>query len=133
MDIKTAPRFTDILFNKTAFAAALLLQACLLAPSAWAHAKLVAADPVAQAALAAPPATIRLQFNDNVELPFSKIKVVDVKDAATEALAIKLDAAEPKALIATMPALPSGSYRVIWSTVTRDGHKVKGEYAFSVK
>lgn len=113
--------------------AALLLAAAGLAPAAWAHAKLIAAEPKAEATVAAPPARIRLQFNDHVELPFSKIKLVGAKEATIEAGPIGLDQGDTRTLVASVPPLPAGQYRVVWSTVTRDGHKVKGEYAFSVK
>lgn len=114
-------------------AAALLAAASALPSPAWAHAKLVASEPAVAAVLSAAPATIRLQFNDYVELSFSKVKLVAANDAVIEALAIVPDKTEPKALIATLPPLPAGLYRVLWSTVTRDGHKAKGEYAFSIK
>ena len=111
----------------------LLAAATVIAPAAWAHAKLIAAEPKAEATVATAPATIRLQFNDVVELPFSKIKLVDTREATIEAAAIALDHTDPKTLVATVPTLPAGLYRVVWSTVTRDGHKVKGEYSFTVK
>lgn len=112
--------------------AATLLASTLASP-AWAHAKLQASEPKAGTTVAASPAQIRLQFNETLELPFSKIKLIDAKDAMIEPSAVALDKADPKAMVATMPALPSGPYRVLWSTMTRDGHKVKGEYAFTVK
>lgn len=46
---------------------------------------------------------------------------------------IAADPADAKALIATTPGLHPGGYRVQWTTVTRDGHKVKGEFSFRVK
>ncbi len=128
-----AMRNSPILSGRSAFAATLLLLAALLAPPAQAHAKLVTAEPKADAVLAAAPATIRLQFTDQAELQFSKVKLLDAKDTSIDALALVSDKADPKALVATMPPLPSGVYRVQWSIVTRDGHKVKGEYAFTIK
>lgn len=112
---------------------AVLLLASALASSAWAHAKLVVAEPKAGSTVAAAPGEIRLQFNETLEAPFSKIKLVDAKDAVIEPSAVAVDKDNPKMLVATVPALAAGTYRVQWSTVTRDGHKVKGEYSFSVK
>lgn len=123
---------TDSTFRRARLAAALVL-GFAFAPAAWAHAKLIAAEPKAEATVATAPSRIRLQFNDHVELPFSKIKLIDTREVAIEAGAVGLDPADPKTLVATVPQLPSGQYRVQWSTVTRDGHKVKGEYSFSVK
>ena len=133
MDTKPAIRYAKIMLGKHTLTAAVLIHASILAPSAWAHAKLVVAEPKAEAIVSVAPAAIRLQFNDQVELPFSKVKLVDAKEVSIEALAILPDQANPKALLATMPPLAAGVYRVLWSTVTRDGHKVKGEYSFSVK
>jgi methionine-rich copper-binding protein CopC len=117
---------------KLLISSAALVLASSLASSAWAHAKLEAAEPKA-GSTAASPKEIRLQFNEVLEAPFSKIKLVDAKDAVIEPAAVAVDKDNPKALVATMPALSAGAYRVQWSTVTRDGHKVKGEYTFTVK
>ena len=119
--------------TKQVLRVALLAATAVFAQAAWAHAKLIAAEPKAEATLATAPATIGLRFNDAVELTFSKIKLVDSKEATIETGPIGLDHADPKTLLATVPALPAGLYRVLWSTVTRDGHKAKGEYSFSVK
>jgi methionine-rich copper-binding protein CopC len=118
---------------KLLMSSAALVLASSFASSAWAHAKLEAAEPKAGSTVAASPKEIRLQFNEVLEAPFSKIKLVDAKDAVVEPAAVAVDKDNPKALIATMPALAAGAYRVQWSTVTRDGHKVKGEYTFNVK
>lgn len=112
--------------------AALLLLASA-ASSAWAHAKLQAAEPKAGSTVAAAPAQLRLQFNEALEAPFSKIKLVDARNKVIAPSTLAVDKGNPKMLVATVPPLASGTYRVQWSTVTRDGHKVNGEYAFSVK
>ena len=118
---------------KQLMSSAALVLASALASSAWAHAKLEVAEPKAGSTVAASPKEIRLQFNETLEAPFSKIKLLDAKDAVIEPSAIAVDKDNPKLLVAEMPALPAGAYRVQWSTMTRDGHKVKGEYAFHVK
>lgn len=133
MNTNRAIGYARIMLGKRTLTAAVMIHASILAPSAWAHAKLIVAEPKAEAIVSVAPAAIRLQFNDQVELPFSKVKLIDAKDASIDALAILPDQADPKALVATLPPLPAGVYRVLWSTVTRDGHKAKGEYAFSVK
>lgn len=112
---------------------AALLLASTLASAAWAHAKLETADPKPASTVNAAPKQLRLQFNEVLELPFSKVKLVDAKGAVIEPSAVALDKDNPKALVATMPTLAAGQYKVQWSTVTRDGHKVKGEYSFTVQ
>jgi methionine-rich copper-binding protein CopC len=101
--------------------------------SAYAHAKLEASTPKADTVVAAAPKEVRLQFNEQIELPFSKVKLLDQKGVTVEPTKLDLDKSNPKAMIATMPPLHAGSYRVQWTTVTRDGHKVKGEFSFQVK
>jgi methionine-rich copper-binding protein CopC len=101
--------------------------------TAYAHAKLEASEPKADSVATAAPKEVRLQFNETLELPFRKIKLLDEKNVAIEPSAIRLDKANPKAMIATLPPLPAGAYRVQWTTMTRDGHKVKGEFGFKVK
>jgi len=104
--------------------------ATVAAPAALAHAKLVGSQPAANSVVSPAPAQVRLQFNEPLELPFSKIKLVDDKGAVVEPSKL---AADPKALVAATPSLHAGAYRVQWTTVTRDGHKVKGEFSFQVK
>ncbi|BDT59142.1 hypothetical protein MasN3_26360 [Massilia varians] len=107
--------------------------ATIAAPAALAHAKLLASSPQANSVVSTAPAEVRLQFNEPLELPFSKVKLVDEKGAVVEPSKIAADPADAKALIATTPGLHAGAYRVQWTTVTRDGHKVKGEFSFQVK
>lgn len=107
--------------------------AALAAPAVLAHAKLQSSQPAANSTVSPAPAQVRLQFNEPLELPFSKVKLVDEKGAVVEAAKLAADPADAKALIATTPGLHAGAYRVQWTTVTRDGHKVKGEFPFRVK
>ncbi|MFC4933004.1 copper homeostasis periplasmic binding protein CopC [Massilia sp. GCM10023247] len=118
---------------KTLAAAACAALAVIAAPAALAHTRLEASTPQANSVVTPAPAQLRLQFSEPLELPFSKIKLVDAKGAVLEPAKIAIDPADPKALLATTPGLHAGAYRVQWSTVTRDGHKVKGEFAFRVK
>lgn len=119
--------------TKNLFVSIAAAAACMAAVPALAHTKLVSSVPQANTVVTPAPTQLRLQFSDPLELPFSKVKLVDEKGAVVEASRIAADGANPKILVATVPALHAGAYRVQWSTVTRDGHKVKGEFAFQVK
>lgn len=108
--------------------------ACALAvPGAQAHTRLESSSPQANSVVSPAPAQVRLQFSDPLELPFSKVKLVDARGGVIVPAKIAIDPANAKALVAATPGLPAGSYRVQWSTVTRDGHKVKGEFGFQVQ
>ena len=119
--------------NKQMLAAAAMLLASATTSVAYAHAKLEGSIPKANAIVASAPKEVRLQFNEPLEMAFSKIKLVDGKGAAIQPLKVDLDQANAKVMVASLPALPPGAYRVQWTTLTRDGHKVKGEFSFQVK
>jgi methionine-rich copper-binding protein CopC len=106
---------------------------CVITSAAFAHAKLESSTPPANAVVSPAPTELRLQFNERLELPFSKVKLVDERGAVIEASKPAADGANLNSLVAKVPALHAGAYRVQWSTVTRDGHKVKGEFSFRVK
>ena len=118
---------------KNLFVSIVAAAGCVSGASALAHTKLESSMPQANAVVATAPTQVRLQFSDPLELPFSKVKLVDEKGAVLEASKVAVDGANPRALVATVPALRSGAYRVHWSTVTRDGHKVKGEFGLRVR
>jgi hypothetical protein len=40
---------------------------------------------------------------------------------------------DPKTLTLNLPVLKPGDYLVHWVTVAADGHRMEGEYKFSVK
>lgn len=119
--------------SKRLLAAATLVVASVAAPAAYAHARLQASQPAASSALASSPKQIRLQFNERLEPAFSKIELVDAKDALLPLPHAEFDKADPKAMFAPVPPLRPGQYRVRWSVMAHDGHKVNGEFAFSVK
>jgi len=121
------------------FAAAALVALTVLAfagvtaSSAQAHGKMVASEPKAGAELQAGPRQIRLRFNEALERAFSKIALVDASEVAIALPGITVDKNDPKVMIAEVPALKAGQYRVRWSVMTRDGHKTGGEFDFKVK
>lgn len=119
--------------TKHVLAAAAMACSATFTTSAFAHAKLEASQPKANSVLETAPKVVRLQFNEPLELPFSKVKLVDKAGVAGSPLKLDLDKNDPKAVVATLPQLQSGTHRVQWTTVTRDGHKVKGEFAFQIK
>lgn len=119
--------------TRSFFAAAVAVVGLLAASAASAHARLESSSPQANATVSPAPSQVRLQFSEQLELPFSKVKLVDEKGAVVVPGKIARDEANPKVLVATVPALHPGAWRVEWSTVTRDGHKVKGRFDFRVR
>ena len=105
----------------------------IAAGAVQAHARLEASEPGASSTLDSAPKVLRLQFNEALEPAFSK---VTLRDAANRDIALPKavpDKARPKEMAVPLPPLAAGNYRVLWSTVTHDGHKTKGEFTFRVK
>ena len=119
--------------TKHLFAIAVMACSTVFSAAAFAHAKLEASRPAAGSVVGTAPKVVWLKFNEAVELPFTKVRLVDRAGTAGAPLKLALDKADPKAVVATLPVLVSGAHRVQWTTVTRDGHKVKGEFGFQVK
>lgn len=103
------------------------------APGAHAHAKIAQAEPKAQSELSASPKEIRLRYNEALEPAFSKIELVDAKQAPVALPRVALDKADPKVMFASVPALTPGQYEVRWSAMSRDGHKTQGHFVFALK
>lgn len=114
-------------------AAAAFAVASAAAGAAQAHAKLQASVPQANSTLAASPKQLRLKFNETLEPAFSKITLTDARNAEIAVQHVEIEKADPTVMTATVPVLGSGTYHVLWTTMTHDGHKAKGEFTFQIK
>ena len=103
-----------------------------LATTASAHAHLVSAVPKAGAKAAAPSA-IRLQFSERVEPRFSGFDLVRADGAKVATTALPL--ADGGKTLSAKPAaaLAPGAYKVMWRIVSGDGHRMTGDYGFTVR
>lgn len=108
-----------------------LMASALFATSALAHAKLEMAMP-AVGSTGPSPKTIMLHFNEKMEAKLSGFEVtgpdgakVDVKGQVDKSGGMMNGTVSGK--------LKPGTYKVNWHAVTSDGHRVTGEYTFTVK
>jgi copper transport protein len=107
-----------------------LLCALVLPASAWAHATLLRAVPADGSVLAAPPAAVRLAFDDDVRVG-SGIKAV--RNGGGSVLAGKAHVVGGRTLVVPLRGnLPDGDYTVLWRVVSDDGHTIAGVTAFGV-
>ena len=113
--------------------AAFASTAILAAGPAWAHAKLVDSTPAANATLSSAPRTITLRFNERLVPAFSKVELV-MPTHNNMKVPVKTNVSEDGKSIAVAPqqALAKGSYKIIWSAASSDGHKMNGEVPFKV-
>lgn len=120
-------------FNAFRTLAALSASASLLAAAgaAAAHAHLLSSTPAAGAAVAAPK-TIVLTFSEKLEGKFSGADLS--KGGAPLASHSRLDPKDGKTLTVSPSApLVPGAYTVSWRVVSVDGHRTKGDVAFTVR
>ena len=99
------------------------------AGQASAHAHLLTSAPAAGASVA-PPKELALNFSERLEPKFSGLELTTAGGAKIAVAAVVAD----KAMTATVKApLAPGAYKVMWHAVSADGHRTKGDYAFTVK
>ncbi|WP_454777954.1 copper resistance CopC family protein [Georgenia muralis] len=99
------------------------------APAA-AHDYLVSTSPEADATVDVPPTSVDLTFNRSL---LGVAPAMIVTDPAGETLVEGTP--EIRDAVASMPmpsSMAEGTYRVAWSVVSSDGHRIQGAFAFSV-
>ncbi|MBI3826617.1 MAG: copper resistance protein CopC [Candidatus Rokubacteria bacterium] len=113
-----------------------LARACALAlavvpvPVA-AHSLLLGSTPAPDAVVATPPARLTLRFNNRIEKPLCRVRLIEAGGAARELTPLTGGPADQ--LAATLPELGAGAYRVEWQVLSTDGHVVTGRFSFAVK
>jgi len=118
-------------FKRSLFA---LTASMAIAPAvAFAHGKLVSAEPAVGSTASAVVSPLRMTFNEELEPTFSTARVTDAKGNTVSTEKARVDSTNSRVLTVPVPRLTAGTYSVTWAVMTHDGHKVKGEYKFSVK
>jgi copper resistance protein C len=97
---------------------------------ALAHSLLLESAPAAGATLTSAPSTLMLRFNNRIEKPLSRVRLVDAA-GAKQALTLSPDGGADR-LVATVPPLQPGTWRVEWQVLSTDGHVVAGRFQFTV-
>ncbi len=109
-----------------------LLSLLAIDASADAHAFLLKSEPVVGATLAAPK-TVRLEFSEAIELLFSGVEVARATGGALAGVKVHYAGNDRKVLVADLPQLSQGAYRVKWHVVSVDTHRTEGDFDFTVK
>ena len=101
---------------------------------ALAHAKLVTSTPAAGAKLTKAPATVTINFSEEISEKDSNFTVADAKGATVGTGKLDLNDLDHKTLTATLKTgLGDGIYTVAWKTVTPDdGGISEGKFTFGV-
>lgn len=117
-----------------ALAVMLTFAVLFLAPQiVSAHAKLIKADPAPGSVLGTAPTQVALFYDEEVDVGFSDIQVLDKNLARVDNGDLKTAPADPRQLVITVKPLGDGTYTVTWKVLSNtDGHVTRGNFAFSV-
>jgi methionine-rich copper-binding protein CopC len=99
----------------------------------WAHAFPDHSDPRVGHTLDAPPPSVRIWFDGEIEPVFSSIRVEDDNKRQVDRGDPHVSSTDRTLLEVSLPPLPSGRYEVVWSVVARDGHRTEGRFPFRIK
>jgi copper transport protein len=112
-------------------ASILLVSGASPSPAVVRHATLVSSEPAADSVMPAGLRQFRLVFSEPITADLSGASLL-TGDGRTIALTTSGDPRDGHALVAPVPALAAGTYRIAWRIVSADGHPVKGSLAFRV-
>jgi methionine-rich copper-binding protein CopC len=101
---------------------------------AIAHAHLVSAMPAISGIVAVSPTELELKFSEALNLKFSGVNVVGPDKATIGTGVASLAEGNKSILVVPLSAtLAAGTYTVDWHVLSKDGHKIRGSYTFTVK
>ena len=103
------------------------------ATQAQAHAFLDHADPKVGSTVDTLPSEVRIWFTEEIEAAFSSVEVLDGDGKQVDNKDYHLDSKNKKLAIVSLPALPVGTYKVVWQVISTDTHKTQGNFTFTVK
>ena len=104
----------------------------------FAHSRLLRSAPREKAELSAPPKQIELWFDELLDRAFNRVEVfpaAELRSKNRPNLTVgqpKLDPEDRTHLIANLAPLSPGDYMVEWQVLSRDGHSVRGRFAFRI-
>ncbi len=102
----------------------------LLATAAFAHLKVSNTSPEDGAKLSAPVRTLRVWFNQEPDLPLSKLELTGPNGPLNVE---GLHTMGEKDLMARVSGrMPDGAYSAKWQTAGDDGHVLTGEWTFTI-
>ncbi len=78
------------------------------------------------------PTEIRIIYNESVEGAFSDVQLFNAQGQRADAGGAALAPGDPTTLVLPLASLGPGLYTVVWQTVGSDGHKVVGNFVFTV-
>ena len=112
---------------------AFLLAGAVFPASSYGHARFAGSQPANGERLNAPPPSLTVTFEGQIERHFAYLTVTPEEGETVELEPEVRSDRRSGTLSASLPPLDTGSYRVWWSVVSRDGHRVEGRFTFQVE
>lgn len=110
-----------------------LITVLAMSAPAFAHAHLKTATPAANAKVAASPKELDLHFTEGLNLAFTGITLKGPSGSKIATGKAELKSGDDQTLVVPLlKALKAGKYQVSWHALSKDGHKTKGTYHFTV-
>ena len=98
-----------------------------------AHALLVRAEPRVGSKVNKSPKEVRVSFSEAVRAGVSTIKIFDASGKQMDKRDTHSDPANRNVLcVSLIPALPIGSYKVVWRVTSMDTHVTDGNFHFQI-
>lgn len=116
----------------SALVALVLTLLTVFTPVATAHDVLVDSDPAEGQHYEHAPTSARLTFNNELLDLGAGAAAAVVQNAAGEQVAELPFTLDGRDAIADLPALADGDYKLAWSVVSSDGHRIQGIIHFSI-
>ena len=104
-----------------------------LPKASYGHAFPDHSEPRVGSTIAVAPSQVRIWFTAGLEAAFSTIVVQDSSGKKVDKGDGRVNPGDPTLLEASLPLLPSSTYKVIWNVAARDGHRTIGDFTFVVK
>lgn len=118
--------------KKLLLSAAAFLMLAMAPVAAFAHAHPTKMNPAADSVGPA-PAKLVITFSEAVEPKFSSLQVDDTSGKVLTTAKAEGVTGDPKTLTLALPKLAAGGYVVKWVSVATDGHRLAGQYKFTVQ
>ncbi|HEX8402686.1 MAG TPA: copper resistance protein CopC [Allosphingosinicella sp.] len=115
-------------------AAAAAAAAGLIAGPAFAHSKLVSANPAPSATVRSVPAQLQLNFNEPLIQRFVTLAVTGPDGATLHVATVTVDPKKKSRVNAVVHGFGKpGAYKVAWTAAGSDMHRMTGSYSFTLR
>lgn len=101
--------------------------------SAWGHAFPIRSEPRVGWTIPTSPLKVTIWFDGELEPAFSTIIVYNSIKQRVDKGNGRVNPSDATVLEVDLHTLPSGTYRVYWSVVSKDTHRTEGDFSFTIE